>query len=131
MSAVDFWRMQPATSQPKRIAQYEVVETLGLVGKLRLYRALDREAQRNVILKTVTKDMRDPEIAELVTRFQSEAQISSQLRHPGIIEVYEYGEDSEVAFVASEVVEGCALKSRLRVPISDAGSLMVQLLKAL
>jgi serine/threonine-protein kinase len=122
--------MHTATSQPKRIAQYEVVETIALWGKVRVYRAFDPAAQRNVALKVISKAPKD-ESAEIIAQFQKQAQLSVGLKHPAIVEVYEYGEDSDLAFLASEFVEGCSLKPQLRVPIADAGSLMVQLLKAL
>ena len=123
--------MQPATSQPRRIAQYELTETLAQQGKVRLYRAFDPASKRSVALRTIANDARDGEIARFISRFQKQAQVSAGLKHPGIIEVYEFGEDSGVAFLATELVEGCTLKTRLRVPMPDACSLMIQLLSAL
>jgi serine/threonine protein kinase len=118
-------------SQPNRIGRYQVVEALQTIGKVRSYRALDPLSGRKVALQTVTKDSRDKEAAKLISRFKRQAEVSTNLKHPGIVEIYEYDEDSGTAFVVCEFVEGCNLQPRLRVPILDAGSLVTQLLKAL
>ena len=107
------------------------MESLPTIGKVRFYRAVDPSSGRKVDLQAVVKDPRDNDTTALIARFKRQAELSSKLKHPGIVEVYDYGEDSSVAFVASEFVEGCTLQPRLRVPIIDAGSLIVQLLKGL
>ncbi|HEX3821569.1 MAG TPA: protein kinase [Candidatus Sulfotelmatobacter sp.] len=114
-----------------QIAQYQIVEALPPSGKVRAYRATDQRTGQTVTLKTTSKDARDPEVAGLIARLRSESQVGAKLKHSGIVEVYEYGEDSQIAYLATEFLEGCALQSRLRVPIADAGSLIIQLLNAL
>ena len=123
--------MPAAMPEPKRIAQYEILETLASTDRVRIYRASDSLLQRTVTLKTIVKDARDSSAAATIARFQHQVRTSSRLNHPGIVSVYEYGEDGALAFLVSEYVEGCALKERLRVPISDAGSIIMQLLTAL
>jgi eukaryotic-like serine/threonine-protein kinase len=118
-------------SQPSQIAQYQIAETLPATGKVRLYQAIDPRLQRKVVLKAIPKNPKDAQSAEVVVRFQKQAKASVELKHPGIVEVYEYGEDAGLAFVVSEFVEGCRLEPKLRVPIGDAGSLILQLLRAL
>jgi eukaryotic-like serine/threonine-protein kinase len=123
--------MPAAMPEPKRIAQYEILETLASTDRVRIYRANDSLLQRTVTLKTIVKDARDSSAAATIARFENQVRTSSRLNHPGIVSVYEYGEDGALAFLVSEYVEGCALKERLRVPISDAGSIIMQLLAAL
>jgi serine/threonine protein kinase len=118
-------------SQPTHIAHFQIVEPLPSSEKVRLYRALDQTSQRSVVIKTISTESQDPETREAITRFKNQVKVSAGLRHPGIVEVYEYGESSGFAFVASEFVEGCILQARLRVPIADVGSLAIQLFKAL
>jgi serine/threonine-protein kinase len=84
-----------------------------------------------VTLRAVVKDPHDEEVASIINQFQNQARASTSLRHPGIVSVYEYGEEGNVAFLVTDYVEGCALKERLRVPITDALSIIVQLLNAL
>jgi serine/threonine protein kinase len=118
-------------SPPSQIGQYQVVEALPQTGKVRPYRAMDPASQRTVVLKTVEKNPADPEISELISQFKRQVAVSAGLQHPGIVQVYEYREDSGLCFVVLEYVEGCALQPRLRSPIGDAGSCLVQLLTAL
>jgi serine/threonine-protein kinase len=114
-----------------QIAHYQIVEAIASSGKVRAYRAKDLRSGRDVVLKTVTEDAKDPENTGLIARLKNESQTGAKLRHSGIVEVYEYGEDSGVAYVATEFLEGCALQARLRIPLADAGSLIIQLLSAL
>ena len=123
--------MPAAMPEPKRIAQYEILETLASTDRVRIYRANDSLLQRTVTLKTIVKDARDSSAAATMARFENQVRTSSRLNHPGIVSIYEYGEDGALAFLVLEHVEGCALKERLRVPISDAGSIIMQLLAAL
>jgi len=116
---------------PERLRQYEISERLSRDGKLRSYLALDTHSQRSVTLKTIRTTAEDRDVAMIVAQFKGQAQVSTHLRHPGILEVYEYGEDAGVAFLAMEFVQGCFLKSGLRMPIADAGSAVTQLLEAL
>jgi serine/threonine protein kinase len=117
-------------SQPNRIGNYQILEALQTTGKVRSYRVVDPSG-RKAVLQAVAKDSRDKDTAKLIAGLKRQADVSSKLKHPGIVEVFGYGEDSGTAFVACEVVEGCNLQPRLRVPILDAGSLITQLLKAL
>jgi eukaryotic-like serine/threonine-protein kinase len=123
--------MLPARSQPKQIGRYQILEPMAASGKVRAYHAVDQEYRRSVVLKTVAKDPKDSDAARDVARFKKESELGPRLRHPGIVEVFEYGEESGIAYLATEFVEGCTLQSRLRVPIADSGSVMIQLLSAL
>ena len=123
--------MHPAIPQPKRLAQYEIVETLASKGKVQTYRAVESGSQRIVTLKAIPKDPSDTMTAATIAHFQHQARIAASLNHPGIVRVYEYGEDCDVAFLATEYVEGCGLKEGMRVPVRDAASIIVQLLTAL
>ena len=51
--------MPAAMPEPKRIAQYEILETLASTDRVRIYRASDSLLQRTVTLKTIVKDARD------------------------------------------------------------------------
>ncbi len=123
--------MHAPTPQPRRLARYEIVETLSIAGKVKIYRGFDNASQRSVTLKTIVKDPREGDARDLVVQLQNQARTSASLKHSGIVSVYEYGEDGDVAFLATEYVEGCALKERLRLPITDALSIIGQLLNAL
>ena len=69
------------------------------------------------------------------SRFQREAQAAGALNHPGIVAVYEYGEDAHYAFIAMEFVEGNNLRDYIangtNFDEQDTVSIMAQLLDAL
>jgi serine/threonine-protein kinase len=101
-----------------------------------VYEGWDAGIGRHVALKTVRRDQLDgSEAEELLSRFKREAQAAGRLNHPGIVAVYEYGEDEGTAFIAMEYVEGRELKDVFdkneRLPLSEVVRIMSQLLDAI
>src|SRR5215469_1781130 len=123
--------MITTTSQPMRVAHYEVIELLDNDGAVRTYRARELSSHQPVTLKLMLQDFEGERVAAPLALFRERARLSAKLKHPGIIEVFEYGEDGPMAFIASEFVEGCRLKPQSRIPVADAASVIVQLLEAL
>jgi serine/threonine-protein kinase len=65
-----------------------------------------------VALKTIRKELfTDDQQAELIGRFKNEAMAAGRLNHPNIVTVYDYGEDSESAYIAMEFVDGTPLNT--------------------
>ena len=75
------------------VARLTLVRKLGQGGLGTVWLARDENLQRYVALKEVTRtdDAGGPAIA----RFRREAEITGRLEHPGIVPVYELGEDRE------------------------------------
>ena len=101
-----------------------------------VYRAFDSVIQRTVALKTIRSDLRDADGgSDFIARFKNEARAAGRLNHPGIVAVYDYGEDDGSAYIAMEFVEGGGLREyfhqQIKVPLPNAVSIMVQLLEAL
>ncbi|HEY1418010.1 MAG TPA: serine/threonine-protein kinase, partial [Myxococcaceae bacterium] len=74
--------------------------------------------------------------ADLVRRFQREAVAASQIRHPGIVEVTDFGRTPDGRFyLAMELVDGETLARRLArlgpFPVSEAMALVRELAQAL
>jgi serine/threonine-protein kinase len=90
-----------------------------------------------VALKTIRKQLVDDAGTgvSMAARFRNEAQAAGRLQHPGIVAVYDYGEDGDVAYIAMEYVEGSSLARYLMVPVTfsdeDRVGLIGQLLDAL
>jgi eukaryotic-like serine/threonine-protein kinase len=120
-----------ASLQPTRLLQYEVTGTLSLGQNWRIYKGSDPALGRTVALKVISKRLLSSFGEGLLVRLQAEAQAAAILNHPGIVSIYECGEDSDCVFVAMEYVEGWRLRERFRVPGHDAVNLIVQLLDAL
>ena len=100
--------------QPERIGKYVIHSVLGKGAMGVVYKAFDQGIERVVAVKTVRKDLVDPDLAaQVMARFQNEARAAGRLLHPNIVSVYEYGEDERNAFIAMEYVEGTGLREYL------------------
>ena len=122
--------------QPERIGKYVIHSVLGKGAMGVVYKAFDPGIERVVAVKTVRKDLVDPDLAvQVMARFQNEAKAAGRLLHPNIVSVYEYGEDEVNAFIAMEYVEGTGLREYLNRKASfDLGQIVAiisQLLLAL
>jgi serine/threonine-protein kinase len=122
---------------PERLGKYPITAVLGKGAMGIVYRAYDPVIKRPVAIKTIRKELiEDDDKAEhLAGRFRTEAQAAGSLNHPGIVSVYEYGEDQQFAYIAMEYVEGNSLREYLtrgtRFDEHDIVSIMAQLLDAL
>lgn len=122
---------------PAQLGKYRVTGVLGRGAMGVVYKAEDPVIRRPVAIKTIQQHSAtyaDPQ-AKAAARFRNEAQAAGRLLHPGIVAVYEYGEQGDVAFIAMEYVEGQTLAHFLqqKIALTDADilSVMVQLLEAL
>ncbi len=123
-------------AEPEKIGKYRIDGVLGKGAMGVVYKAFDPGIERVVAVKTVRKDLVDPDLAaQVMARFQNEAKAAGRLLHPNIVSVYEYGEDDLNAFIAMEYVEGTGLREYLSRKASfDIGqivAIMSQLLHAL
>jgi serine/threonine-protein kinase len=120
----------------KRIGKYEVLGVLGKGAMGVVYKARDPHIERTVAIKTVRKDLVDPDFAaQFMARFKNEAKAAGRLHHPNIVGIYEYGEEDAVAYIAMEYVEGTGLREYLnrkaRFDFAQLLAIMAQLLQAL
>jgi serine/threonine protein kinase len=121
---------------PERLGKYSIVEVLGKGAMGVVYKAFDPHIRRTVALKAIRKEIIDDDhAAMLIGRFKNEAQAAGRLTHPGIVSVYEYGEDEATAYIAMEYVQGKGLREYfqrgMRFAMGDVVSIMTQLLDAL
>jgi predicted Ser/Thr protein kinase len=122
---------------PHHLGKYEITEVLGQGAMGVVYRGFDPGIRRTVAIKTIRRELVEGEraAAAMLARFRNEAQAAGKLAHPGIVAVYDYGEDASVAYIAMEYVEGNSLREYIgrgtRFAERDAVSIMSQLLEAL
>ncbi len=97
-----------------------------------VYLASDITAGRMAALKLLPpRFTSDP---ERVKRFQQEARAVVRLNHPNILTVYEIGEATSTYYIASELIEGETLRTRLRrgpMEIAEALDVAIQVASAL
>lgn len=118
------------------VGKYTLRRILGKGAMGVVYEAFDPMIERTVALKTIRKDLWEAEDgAELRERFLREARAAGRLLHPGIVTVYEFGEDDGGAFIVMEHVCGRTLKEMIddgkRFAVDEVVTLMVPVLAAL
>src|SRR5437667_5130656 len=123
-------------AEPQTLGKYEIQSVLGKGAMGVVYKAFDPHIERAVAIKTVRKDLVDPDLAaQFMARFKNEARAAGRLHHPHIVGVYEYGEDDKVAFIAMEYVDGTGLREYLnrkaRFEFGQLIAITSQLLQAL
>ena len=121
---------------PKTIGKYSISRPLGKGAMGMVYEGFDPIIERKVAIKTILSESLDSfDMEEAVARFKREAQAAGRLQHPGIVGVYEYGNDAGMAFIVMEYVEGeelkAALQSGRRFEVIEIFEIMKQLLTAL
>ena len=121
---------------PESIGKYRVTRPLGKGAMGMVYEGFDPVIERRVAIKTILAEYLDAdEMQEALARFKREAQAGGRLQHPGIVGVYEYGTDHDMAFIVMEYVEGKELKRLLsdgpKFQLIEVFEIMKQLLGAL
>jgi len=86
-----------------------------------------------VAIKVITKSSLDPEdLKHVIGRFRHEARAVGRLVHPRIVQIYDYGEDDQIAYIVMELVNGKTLKQHLSrgdsYEIRESGEIIRQLL---
>jgi eukaryotic-like serine/threonine-protein kinase len=98
--------------ETKRFGRYEIIAELGRGAMGVVYKARDPQIDRLVALKTVSLWGQEPdEEKEFRMRFMNEAQAAGRLHHPGIVSVFDVGENPENRdpFIVLEYVSGESL----------------------
>lgn len=103
---------QPSHLPPETIGRYRVEGAIGRGGMGEVYRGYDDRLDRWVALKRVRTSHESTE--QIRARFQREARALSRVRHPRVIEVYDYLEEQESDWLVMELVDGESLHSVMR-----------------
>lgn len=99
-------------NKPQMLGKYEIIREIGSGGFATVYEATDTTLGRAIALK-ILNPMRvtDP---QFVSRFRSEARITSQLFHPNIVVVFDTGEIEGRFFIATQFVRGKSLNEAVK-----------------
>jgi serine/threonine protein kinase len=100
------------------IGRYQILGPLGSGGMATVYKAFHPALDRTVALKIIRTSLTDD--TEFLDRFRQEAKAVARLRHPNIVQVFDFGLADGQHFIVMEYLEGGTLKQRLRSLQQDA-----------
>ncbi|KOS55006.1 Stk1 family PASTA domain-containing Ser/Thr kinase [Rhodococcus rhodochrous] len=92
--------------------RYRIEAPIARGGMSIVYRGTDLRLDRPVAVKVM-----DPQFAadpQFLARFEFEARSVARLTHPGLVAVYDQGQDGDHVFLVMELVEGGTLRELLR-----------------
>ena len=95
----------------QNLGKYRVLEPLGSGGMARVYRGYHAHLDRYVAIKVLRSDLVEDEL--FLTRFRREAQAVASLRHPNIIQVFDFDIADGIYFMVMELLDGDTLHTRL------------------
>lgn len=116
--------------------RYRIDKLLGQGGMSAVYKATDPNLKREVAIKLIHEHLSTD--ASFVHRFESEAAAVASLRHPNIVQVFDFNHDDDVYYMVLEFIAGETLQDRLKrladqkeqLPLEDAIKITIQVAEA-
>ena len=117
--------------------RYELLERIGSGGMGTVHRARDTRLDRIVAVKLLHHGREVDDVTR--ARLRAEARFAGALQHPGIVQVFDYGEepgaDGPTPYVVMQYVEGTPVSQLLRdrgaLPVAEVAALLDDLARAL
>jgi len=92
--------------------RYKIQSLIGQGGMASVYKAHDPNLHRAVAIKVIHPHLSNN--PEFFRRFEEEATAVAQLRHPNIVQMYDFNHDEDVYYMVMEFVMGETLQTRLK-----------------
>jgi serine/threonine-protein kinase len=118
------------------LGKYEIASVLGKGAMGIVYKGYEPTIDRTVAIKTLHRSLvEEDETGDALARFQREAQSAGRLNHPGIVTIYDFGEEDGTVYLVMEYIEGRTLRDAFeaeeRMAIERIADVMKQMLEAL
>jgi hypothetical protein len=113
----------PAGLSGQTIGKYRIVEHLGRGGMAEVYKAYQPNLDRYVALKLMHAFLAADQ--DFIARFEREAKNVAALRHPNIVQVYDFDVHNGTPYMVMEYIEGGTLKSHLEDLVRDGKQLSI------
>ena len=115
------------------LSHYRILSKIGAGGMGEVYLAQDTsELGRTVALKVLPSAVAQDK--NRLQRFIQEARTASNLNHPNILTVYEFGQSDSTCFIATEYIDGVTLRQHLsgrRLKLIEILDVVIQIVAAL
>ncbi|GLI29090.1 serine/threonine protein kinase [Agromyces rhizosphaerae] len=92
--------------------RYQVRSRIARGGMATVYLATDLRLERRVAIKIMHGHLADDNTFK--TRFVQEARSAARLSHPNVVNVYDQGQDSDMAYLVMEYLPGITLRDLLK-----------------
>ena len=102
-------QMAPTYLEGKNLGKYRILEPLGRGGMAQVYKAYHPQLDRYVAIKILRSDL--VEEVEFLARFRREARAVAALRHPHIVQIYDFDAQGDLYYMVMELLEGDTLKA--------------------
>ena len=96
----------------RTLGNYRITERIGRGGMATVYKAYQPALERYVAIKVIHEQLAAGD-EQFLKRFQREAKAVATLRHPNIVQVFDFGIEDDVAYMVMEYLEGTTLKAEL------------------
>ncbi len=116
----------------QKLGPYIIQDPIGAGGMGEVYRAHDGRLNRVVAIKVLPASFSADH--NRMERFAQEARAAAALNHPGILSIFDIGEDRGAPYVVSELLEGETLRERIRtgaLPLRKAIDYALQIARGL
>lgn len=107
--------MDPSSN--RRFGRYEILDEVGRGAMGVVFRARDPKINRMVAIKSISLTHQTPEAqSEFRERFLREAEAAGRLSHPGIVTIFDVGEEPETRdpYLVMEYIKGQSLDALLQ-----------------
>jgi eukaryotic-like serine/threonine-protein kinase len=108
--------------------RYEILQMLGEGGMGAVYKARDKELEREVAIKVIRPEMADH--PEILQRFKQELILARQITDRNVIRIFDIGESGRIKFITMEYLEGenlhQILKRQGKLEVAEAIDIMEQ-----
>jgi formylglycine-generating enzyme required for sulfatase activity/uncharacterized caspase-like protein len=93
------------------VGRYRIIEQVGHGGMADVYKAYQPSLDRYVAIKVIHASLADD--ADFLNRFEREAKVVATLRHPNIVQVYDFDAEDGLYYMVMEYIDGGTLKTLL------------------
>ncbi|HEY0715802.1 MAG TPA: serine/threonine-protein kinase [Polyangia bacterium] len=93
------------------LGSYRLIERLAVGGMGAVYRAINEKIGRSVAVKLLHQSLRGEVVS--VSRFFTEARAVNTIRHPNVVEVYDFSGEGEDVYMVLELLRGQDLRTVL------------------
>jgi serine/threonine-protein kinase len=118
------------------LGRYEIVSELGQGAMGTVYLGRDPKINREVAIKTLAySGVDETQLPTIKERFFREAEAAGRLNHPGIVTIFDAGEEHDLAYLAMEFLGGENLSAHCKpdtlLPVAEALGIVADIAEAL